>query len=164
MRSAAVTEEISLRLRSDPRYLALIRSLVRGVGALAGFDDSGSNALALAVDESCTNIIRHAYGGRTDGKIELSFLIQPDANGARVLVIRLRDYGTPAPAQCSAALAPKDPLKPGGLGLHLIRCIMDSVEFDHTPARGNLLQMSIACPTPKAHEPAAPGGSPGKPG
>jgi anti-sigma regulatory factor (Ser/Thr protein kinase) len=139
---------VSLRLKSDPRYLCLIRSLVRTFGSLAGFDDARSGAIALAVDESCTNIIRHAYGGRADGEVELEVRLRDDGEGSQVLVIRLTDWGLPVPASCLSDLPPRDPLTPGGLGLHLIRCIMDGVRFDQSSQGANVMELSIACPSP----------------
>lgn len=79
--------------------------------------------MVLGVDEACTNIIRHAYHLRDDQPIALSL----EAN-SRCVCLRLRDYG----CQCSPdAMKGRahDLIKPGGLGLHLIRNAFDNVDY-----------------------------------
>jgi sigma-B regulation protein RsbU (phosphoserine phosphatase) len=91
--------------------------------------------VVLAVDEACQNIIRHAYCGE-DGMIELRM----ESDGDK-LCISLEDF-----ADCvdPGQVRPRDlaDLKPGGLGTHLIREIMDEVELRPTgEVKGNLLRM-----------------------
>lgn len=77
----------------------------------------------MAVDEACTNIIRHCYEGRCDRPIELTCTLAEDR-----LVVTLRDEGVPFdPGQ----VPPRDldEVRPGGLGLPLIRRIMDEVDY-----------------------------------
>lgn len=79
--------------------------------------------MVLGVDEACTNIIRYAYELREDQLIALSM------EGLRDCVrMRLRDYGKQTPKHemkgRSHAL-----IKPGGLGLHLMRDAFDKVDY-----------------------------------
>ena len=79
--------------------------------------------MVLGVDEACTNIIRYAYQLRDDQLISLSM------EGLRNRVrMRLRDYGKPLP---KSALKGREHhlIKPGGLGLHLIRNAFDRVDY-----------------------------------
>jgi sigma-B regulation protein RsbU (phosphoserine phosphatase) len=78
----------------------------------------------VAVDEACANIIRHAYGGRTDGDIRLACSVEDDR-----IEFTLTDRGR-AP-QDVARLQPRsvEEVRPGGLGMHLIRSVMDEVRF-----------------------------------
>ena len=79
--------------------------------------------MVLGVDEACTNIIRHAYHLRDDQPIALSLEAKGDC-----VCVRLRDYGR----QCSAEAMrgrPTDLIKPGGLGVHLIRAAFDKVDY-----------------------------------
>jgi sigma-B regulation protein RsbU (phosphoserine phosphatase) len=90
----------------------------------------------LATDEACQNIIRHAYGGESDDVIEFEIEHQGDA-----LVFSLVDH---APAIDPSQVQPRDldDIRPGGLGTHFIRRVMDEVEFLNPPSgRGNLLRM-----------------------
>ena len=90
----------------------------------------------MAVDEACTNIIRHCYGGDCHGHIELELQVGEDR-----LVIILRDEGTPFnPDQVPDRNL--DEVRPGGLGLHLIHEIMDEVIYQPGPAAGTELVLT----------------------
>ena len=79
--------------------------------------------MVLGVDEACTNIIRYAYDLRDDQLIVLSM------EGLRDRVrMRLRDYGRQTPKSEMKGRRP-DTVKPGGLGLHLIRDAFDKVDY-----------------------------------
>ena len=79
--------------------------------------------MVLGVDEACTNIIRHAYQLRDDQLISLSL------EGLRSCVrMRLRDYGKQTEAHTMQGRA-HHLIKPGGLGLHLIRQAFDKVDY-----------------------------------
>ena len=77
----------------------------------------------LGVDEACTNVIRYAYDLRDDQPIALS--VEALSTCVRV---RLRDYGAQTPAEQMRGRA-HDQVKPGGLGLHLIRNAFDKVDY-----------------------------------
>jgi serine/threonine-protein kinase RsbW len=101
----------------------------------AGLDQAAIYAVQLAVDEACSNIIDHAYGGEGKGDIECSCDIQPDH-----LKIILRDKGKPFnPAHISSPKlnVPIEKLKPRGVGLYLMRKMMDEVHYETTPDQGN---------------------------
>jgi len=77
------------------------------------------------VDEACTNVIRYAYRLRDDQLISLRM------EGLRKCVrMRLRDYGEQVfPHEMKGR--PHDTIKPGGLGLYLIRYAFDEVDYIH---------------------------------
>ena len=79
--------------------------------------------MVLGVDEACTNIIRHAYHLRDDQPIALSLEAKSDC-----VCMRLRDYGKQRPPEEMQGRA-HDIIKPGGLGLHLIRNAFDKVDY-----------------------------------
>ena len=88
--------------------------------------------IVLGVDEACTNIIRYAYALRDDQLISLSL------EGLRGCVrIRLRDYGKQARKSALRGRSHRL-IKPGGLGLHLIRNAFDKVDY-HLKPRGTEL-------------------------
>lgn len=87
------------------------------------FSEKERLLMVLGVDEACTNIIRYAYELRDDELIALSM------EGLRDCVrMRLRDYGKQTPRRRMKGRAP-DLIKPGGLGLHLIRDAFDKVDY-----------------------------------
>ena len=79
--------------------------------------------IVLGVDEAVTNIIRYAYGLRDDQLIVLSM------EGLRTCIrMRLRDYGRKTP-MIEMKGRTHDIIKPGGLGLHLMRDAFDQVDY-----------------------------------
>jgi serine/threonine-protein kinase RsbW len=91
------------------------------------------------VDEACTNIIEHAYGG--DGKGEIHCTCEILANGLKVV---LRDNGRSFNPDNVPAPKPKARLKEvkaRGAGLYLIRKMMDEVTFEFSKEDGNRLTL-----------------------
>jgi serine/threonine-protein kinase RsbW len=101
----------------------------------AGLDESGIYAVQLAVDEACTNIIEHAYGGEGIGDITISTQISDEG-----LTIKLYDLGKPFDPESVPVPQtdlPLEEIKPRGLGLYLMRKVMDDVSFEFSPNNGN---------------------------
>jgi serine/threonine-protein kinase RsbW len=103
--------------------LALMRNFVRGFLDNLPFSEKERTLMVLGVDEACTNIIRHAYNLRDDQPIALSLEAKRDC-----VCMRLRDYGNQSPPEKMQGRA-HDLIKPGGLGLHLIRSAFDNVDY-----------------------------------
>ena len=104
--------------------MSILRGVVEQLATVAGFSEKDCRSITLAIDEACTNIIRHAYECRDDGRIELLCREHDD----RVEFI-LTDYGRPVDL---ARLRSRslDEVREGGLGTHLIAFTMDQVEYD----------------------------------
>lgn len=118
-----------------PDRLCDIRRAVSDTARALGCPDDVAADVVLAVDEACQNIIRHAYSGR-DGDIVVQM-----GRDDHALMVRLIDFAPPVDI---ARIAPRplDEVRPGGLGTHFIRSVMDEVEFLPPPqGAGNLLQM-----------------------
>jgi serine/threonine-protein kinase RsbW len=119
--------------------LSRISKFVVGAAGAAGLGEEAVYAVEMAVDEACTNIIEHAYGGEGRGDIECTCQINHEG-----LTVTLRDYGSPfdpsnvPEPNVNAALEDREE---GGLGLYLIRKLMDEVDFEFTPDSGNVLTM-----------------------
>lgn len=119
--------------------LAAISEFVARAAEAAGLDARALYQVELAVDEACSNIVEHAYGGEGHGDIEVTCRINSDG-----LTVMLRDYGRPfdptgvAPPDLHASLEDRDL---GGLGLYFMRQLMDEVHFEFTSDSGNLLTM-----------------------
>ena len=99
------------------------------------FEEEEAAALMLAVNEGCANIIRHCYQMDEDKKIDVAIRILPDR-----LEVSLRDYGEYKDASEFPAKRCVD-LEPGGLGITLMRTIMDEVRYRPAGEEGTLLTM-----------------------
>lgn len=125
-----------LRFPALPERLCLARVLTRRAAELAGCREELAEQLALAVNEACMNIIQHAYRGDGRGEIVLEIF-----NNGGQLRFRLEDHAKPIDL---GSVKPRDldQLRPGGLGTHFIREIMDDWEMGHLEGgRGNFLEM-----------------------
>jgi len=128
-------EKIEIRIPAEPRFLKIVRSAINHICEIMGFSSDEKNNITLAVDEACTNIIKHAYGGATGQPIHIACHIFDDR-----LEILLRDFGKKA--DISAIKSRQlDDIRPGGLGVHLINCLMDTVNYDNSFEQGNQLQL-----------------------
>jgi serine/threonine-protein kinase RsbW len=124
--------KFQMRMASDPRLLAVVRSSVAELAAVWGFKDEQCRSIALAVDEAVSNVIRHAYKNRCDQEIELNCQAQADC-----LEFTFIDHGESAdPAKFCGQ--PLDEVALGGRGTHLIRQIMDEVCYERLPDRNRL--------------------------
>jgi anti-sigma regulatory factor (Ser/Thr protein kinase) len=122
--------EIKFSVPSDPRYLCVVRGAVGTLASVIGWEESDCRAIALAVDEALTNVIRHAYHNRTDGLIQLE--CRESADG---LEISLLDTGD-APDRSKICAREIGCDQPGGLGTHIIRQVMDKFSYEESP-QGN---------------------------
>jgi serine/threonine-protein kinase RsbW len=118
---------LALTVPSRTEFLATVRDVTRRMAELAGFDQPQAEQLALAVDEASANVIEHAYRGAGDRSFELRYWDSGDE-----LRIDVVDDG----ATVDPRSMPKVDLeryaserRKGGLGVHLMGRIMDSVTF-----------------------------------
>jgi len=124
-----------LEFTSHTANLALMRNFVRRFLSRHPFSEKQRTLMVLGVDEACTNVIRYAYDLRDDQPIALS------VEALRTCVrMRLRDYGEQTPAERMRGRT-HDQVRPGGLGLHLIRNAFDKVDYILKP-RGTELVLT----------------------
>jgi anti-sigma regulatory factor (Ser/Thr protein kinase) len=122
---------LKLELRSHPELLCVVRGALEPLMETIGFSAEHNRAIIRAVDEAVSNIMRHSYQGRPDQPIELYCnRLQHSANGEKEegIEILLFDCG-PAVDTTKIQPRPLDEIRPGGLGLHIIRGSMDTVEY-----------------------------------
>lgn len=131
-----MSDRLALSLPSHPRYLCVLQGFLGSL--LGGLNFSGSEVMriTLAVHEACANIIEHGYQGDTGQRIDLTVVITPDD-----LTVEIRDYGSKPDLSTIQPRALQD-VRPGGLGTHFMRSIMDSVTYDLSPDVGTLLRMT----------------------
>ena len=127
---------LALRTTASVCELRGIRDAVREAVESCGATPECAADVVMAVDEACQNVIRHAYRGDSGGAIELQI-----ERCGKDLVVSLRDF---APEVDPEEVKPRDldEIRPGGLGTHLIRSMMDSADFVRPETGGgNLLRM-----------------------
>jgi anti-sigma regulatory factor (Ser/Thr protein kinase) len=115
-----------------------IRTFVGNQAREAGFNAKDIYSVQLAADEAASNVIEHAYEGKPDGMFEVSCEFREDR-----LTITLLDHGKafdPSQVEEPDLKADLSDRKIGGLGVYLIRNLMDEVRYESTQA-GNLLTL-----------------------
>ncbi len=137
--------DIQLEVRSDPKLMRSIRGLVKSYVCQSGFGEDKADEVVLAIDEACTNAIRHSYQGEQDKVIALQ-VVSEDA----YIEFEVRDSGQSAPPENLMrkeleAPNPED-LKPHGLGVQLIYEVFDEVVFWPGEEEGNCVVMRLNLP------------------
>ncbi len=124
---------VELRIPSKAEWVAVARLAVAAVANRLNFSIEDIEDVKLAVAEACTNCIQHAHGS---DQIEITCETESDS-----LTVRVRDYGCGTRPEVVASRHADEP-RVGGLGVFLIRSLMDSVEYDVHPERGTNLVMT----------------------
>ena len=128
----------ALRFPARFEYLDEIRGYIGQKARAAGFIDKEVYSVQLAADEAVSNIIEHAYEGISDASFELTCVSENDR-----IIITLLDHGKSfdlikvVKPDLKADLSRR---KIGGLGIYLIRKLMDEVRYEVTDS-GNLLTL-----------------------
>ena len=125
-----------IRFPAMPERLCLVRALVKRTAEVVGCSEDLGEKLVIAVNEACMNVIQHAYKGNDSGEIILQIL-----NNKSQIIFRLMDFAEPIDLD---SVKPRrlDEVRPGGLGVHFIREIMDDCEMGHLEkGTGNYLEM-----------------------
>lgn len=129
-----------LKVKSQTENLSEIRDFVSANAVKAGISNSTIDNIILAVDEACTNIIKHAYKLSPQGEIIIR--IDYDTNKFTITII---DYGK----SFEPERVPRPDLQKyyrehrvGGLGMYLMKSLMDSVEYKTVPGKYNQVLLS----------------------
>jgi serine/threonine-protein kinase RsbW len=134
-----MTESFHLQLPSNTDFLDLIRDFISKLSGYAGFDEENVYKISLAVDEACTNVIRHAYD---QGDAQIIDIEAKISNGQFTVIVSDTGKGF-NPDEVGEPNLQDFILrhKVGGFGLYLIKTLMDKVDFSIEPGVRNAVQM-----------------------
>ncbi|MBN1542493.1 ATP-binding protein [candidate division KSB1 bacterium] len=131
--------EYKLRIPSQTENLELIRAFVGLVANKVGFSEDDIGKIELATDEACTNVIKHAYDPKDQKALDVA--IQIDYQKFTVLVT---DHGKgfhPDEIKIPDMKEYLAELRVGGLGIYLMRTLMDEVDYKIRPGLSNQVRM-----------------------
>lgn len=121
---------IELKIPAKADYVGVVRLLVSGVANRMGFTYDDIEDVKIAVAEACTNVVTHAYL-EDDGKIHVQCKVYNDQLG-----ITIKDRGASFDIEQIEKNVgpvdtdhPVDSLKEGGLGIYLMKSLMDRVDI-----------------------------------
>ena len=126
---------------NDTQYLATVREEVTKVVSQSAFAGRDQKLLILAVDEAITNIMEHAYDNDLEGELDVELILEADATRFEVII---RDSGKefdPTAVDIPDITAHISKGQKHGLGIFLIRQIMDEVNYNFVQGEKNQLQM-----------------------
>lgn len=129
-----------LVIKSRTENLSSLREFISENAYDAGLTSNDIDDIILAVDEACTNIIKHAYKSVPDGEI----IIEIDYNSKR-FTIKLIDHGSSFDPETVPLPDLQKYLKQrrvGGLGLYLMKTLMDDVQYISVPGEYNQVLLS----------------------
>lgn len=130
---------MELRFPSENRYLHMVHQLTKNLAESTGFEAVEAEQIALAVDEAATNVIQHAYGGEPGHEIEVHF--DPEGESLDIVIFHEGEAldSVPVPEfDLDKLVAEK---RKGGLGLTIMRQMMDKVEHGRAGTGKNMCVM-----------------------
>jgi serine/threonine-protein kinase RsbW len=128
-------DTLIITIPSHPKYLSVVRAVTVKIGQLHEINETIIEDIKLAIDEACTNIIKHAYKGDTSKKIILKYKVLQ-----RSFKVIIEDSGIKSNIDVMKGRSLED-VRPGGLGIHLINRVFDIFEFDEKKKKGNRLKL-----------------------
>ena len=135
--SAAASGARTIAIEGRLDRLAEVRAFIRASCAeLAATDDCVVD-LVQAVDEAATNIVTHGYAG-FPGPIEVTL----DAAADRVWVVISDRAPAFDPTSVGEPNLDSPRVRPGGMGIHLIRAATDAMTHQDRSGGGNVLTLA----------------------
>lgn len=128
-----VSKQISVKSSTD--NLSMIRDFTRNAAQESGFSSEVIEKIILAVDEACTNIIKHAYKYSPDGNIQISIKFADNR-----FEISITDEGlhfNPNSIPDPDIKEYYKQKKVGGLGMFLMKKLMDDVKYSTSTGNKN---------------------------
>ena len=127
--------ELRINMLSRPPLLAAVRKTLEAWCELAEGSEHVCSQVGLALDEALTNVIRHGYDDSPDGTIEIQF-----AREGSIIEVTVEDQARQVPIETIVS-RPLEDVRPGGLGVHLIRNAMDEAVWSHRAEGGMRLYL-----------------------
>jgi len=133
-------DAVELNIKSHSSHLPVVRGAVERMADVEGFKEQDAHALAWAIDEALANVIKHGYEGRPDQPIHIRLEAVQSPGGRRGIAVAVRDRGRQVDPSTIRG-RDLDEIRPGGLGVHIIRSVMDDVSYTCPDDGGMLLEM-----------------------
>ena len=127
------------RFTCSLQNLEKISDYVTDYAMQAGLNQTEIYAVQLAVDEASTNIIEHGYGQECPNRIDITCDVQDD--GLKIVIYDDAEPFNPESVPEPNINVALDEIKPRGLGMFLMRQMMDEVSYQSSPEKGNTLTM-----------------------
>ena len=129
----------SIRIESRTEHLIAVREFVSEAARSFGFGDEEISKIALAVDEACTNIIKHAY--KFDPTKSLTIKVNSHDKEFEVVISDHGVHFNPDMIKLPVMKEYLSSYRHGGLGVYLMKSLMDKVEYNIQPGKKNEVRL-----------------------
>ena len=123
-------------LKNDVQEVARFSDFIKSATERMGIEKSAAQEIRLAIEEAVVNVIRYAYPADTEGSIEVGVMF--DGKSVKATIV---DSGVPfdptAKEKADTTLAAEE-RQIGGLGILLVRELMDSINYEYSGGRNIL--------------------------
>jgi len=130
-------EKHEFGLQATLKNLPLMRRFIEHACRHIRLDENMTSAFKLAADEACTNIITHGYKGQDPGPIKLTF--EKESDNVKLSIYDKGRTFDPDDTKAADTESDWEERQIGGLGLFLIREMMDDIHYEGEPVQGNRL-------------------------
>lgn len=138
--AASQKPRLKMEFDSDPMLLCGVREMVASISRRCGLAEMQSSQVALAVDEALCNVFRHGYDRRADRPIWLSLWTLESGDGPCGVRIVIEDEARQVDPSAIKSRDLED-IRPGGLGVHIIREVMDEATYEKRDGAGMRLTL-----------------------
>lgn len=125
-------ELISMNVSVNPDFVSVIRLTLSGIASKIGFSLDDIEDMKVCVSEACTNAIKHS----DKDEFQIKFYVYPDK-----LTIEVSDDGIGYDVDSLSSPDLKNP-KTSGLGIFIIKTLMDEVEIKSCNKCGTIIKMT----------------------
>ena len=129
------TTPLTLTVPSELRMLPVARAFIEAVCQVSNLDKATSHAVVLATSEAASNVVRHAHRNRPEALFQIQCQLSLDQ-----IEVSILDEGDPFDLTNVPHLDPSE-IRVGGRGVFLMRALMDELDCQPRPERGNALRM-----------------------
>ena len=129
------SKEKELLIKSRTENLTTVREFISSAVEEINTPQDIAGDIVLAVDEACTNIIKHAYKFYPDGDINIKLRYSEQK-----ITVKITDHGSPfSPEAVPTPDLQKyfEEKRVGGLGMYLMKSLMDDVRYKSVPGKYN---------------------------
>lgn len=137
----------SISIESKTERLVVVRDFVSHAAREFGFSDEEVSKIALAVDEACTNVIKHAY--EFDPGKKIMVVVKPNKGAFEISITDNGKRFNPDKLQAPDMKEYLSHFRKGGLGVYLMKSLMDKVEYSSAPGTRNEVRLIKYLNSPK---------------
>lgn len=137
-------EAIKIEVPCKPEYVRTVRRTIAEFAESMDMPRSDAEQVELAASEAVANVVRHAY---SNPGCKLPPVRVKCSHRRGKLTVEIIDKGCGFDAPPADVIPEVDLSRDGGLGIILIKCLMDKVNYVSVPSGGTRIRM-----TKRAHQ------------